>query len=185
MAIETQVERSGLRSHAQTECSMILLVPIRFCLDYDCSYYSGREEADRLIASLRSYVKENGTAEEQIDYVNKEEHRRTALVNQVLALESAPSNGQLSDAQRWREERTKARQEQNSNLWPSGSGKENGTPAGTSEVRLELSRGRLDYSSVIVIWLLMSVYVIHPSCTTPLTDMCFSCCLPGWRNSGS
>jgi hypothetical protein len=108
-------------------------------LDKNSSLPSDREEADRLIASLRSYVKENGTAEEQVDNVNKEEQRRTALINQVSALESAPSNGQLSDAQRWREERTKARQEQKSNLWPGGSGKENGTStgAGTSEVRLE------------------------------------------------
>ncbi|KAG0593189.1 hypothetical protein KC19_1G310100 [Ceratodon purpureus] len=94
-----------------------------------------REEADRLIASLRSYVKENGTAEEQADNAIREEQRRAALGNQFPALESAPSNGQLSDAQRWREERTKARQEQKSNLFPGGPGKENGTPtgAGTSE----------------------------------------------------
>lgn len=107
-------------------------------MDKNSSRPSDREEADRLIASLRSYQK-NITAEEQVDNVNKEEQRRTALINQVPALESAPSNGQLSDAQRWREERTKARQEQKSNLWPGGSGKENGTStgAGTSEVRLE------------------------------------------------
>lgn len=95
-----------------------------------------REEADRLIASFKSYSKENGTAEEQVDHVNTEE-QRTTHVNHVPALESAPSNGQLSDAQRWREERTKARQEQKSNHWPGDFGKENGTPteAGASEVQ--------------------------------------------------
>ncbi|XP_024370390.1 uncharacterized protein [Physcomitrium patens] len=85
------------------------------------------EEADRLIASLRSF-KQTGAAEEQVDHVSKEP--KTANVNQVPALESAPSSGQLSDAQRWREERTKARQEQKSSLWLGGSGKENGTRAG-------------------------------------------------------
>lgn len=112
-------------------------MPMSLYFDYNSCLPSGREEAEKLIASLRSYVKENGTAEEQGDHVNNEGQRRTALMNPVLALESAPSNGQLSDAQRWREERTKARQEQKSNPWLGGSGKENGSPtgAGTSEVR--------------------------------------------------
>lgn len=119
---------------------------------------SDREEAEKLIASLRSYVKENGTGEEQVDHVNNEGQRRPPIMTPApaLALESAPSNGQLTDAQRWREERTKARQEQKSNLWPGGSGKENGTPtgAGTSEVRQEYNRNSLNCNLLCIIFLI-------------------------------
>ena len=99
-----------------------------------------REEADRLIGILRSSVKENGIGEEGLD--NAINEGRTAITNQVInqvtAFESTPNNGSRSDAQRWREERTKARQEQKTSGWGGGSGLENCAPteAGPSEVSL-------------------------------------------------
>lgn len=93
-----------------------------------------REEADRLIEILRSSVAENGIAGKKPEPVTAEV--RSSVINQVTTFEATPNNGPQSDAQRWREELTKARQEQKSNLWSGGSGKENGTSTagGTSEV---------------------------------------------------
>jgi hypothetical protein len=99
-----------------------------------------REEADRLIGILRSSVKENGIGEEGLD--NAINEGRTAITNQVTkqvtAFESTPNSGPQSDAQRWREERTKARQEQKASGWGGGSGLEDCAPteAGPSEVSL-------------------------------------------------
>ena len=98
-----------------------------------------REEADRLIGILRSSVKENGIGEEKID--NAIDEGRIAITNQVTkqvtVFESTPNNGPQSDAQRWREERTKARQEQKTCGWMGGSGLEDHAPtgAGPSEVQ--------------------------------------------------
>lgn len=101
---------------------------------------TNRDEADRLIGILRSSVKENGIGEEKID--NAIDEGRIAITNQVTnqltAFEFTPNNGQRSDAQRWREERTKARQEQKTSGWGGGPGLEDCTPtqAGPFEVQL-------------------------------------------------
>lgn len=84
-------------------------------------------------------MKENGIGEEKID--NAINEGRIAITNQVTnqvtAFESTPNNGPQSDAQRWREERTKARLEQKTSGWMGGSRLEDHTPAeaGPSEVQ--------------------------------------------------
>jgi hypothetical protein len=102
-----------------------------------------REEADRLIGILRSSVVDNGvdvkkaaaaaaaTTHEVKPCTPNTIHRTRSPANGAQH-----SNGALSDAQRWREELTKNRQEQKFKFWPVGFDSENhaSPAAGGSEV---------------------------------------------------
>lgn len=101
-----------------------------------------REEADRLIGILRSSVVDNGVDVKKAAAAAASTHEVKPCTPNTLHRTRSPangaqhSNGVLSDAQRWREELTKNRQEQKFKFWPVGFDSENhASPAvGGSEV---------------------------------------------------
>ncbi len=101
-----------------------------------------REEADRLIGILRSSVVDNGVDVKKAAAAAATTHEVKPFTPNTLHRTRSPangaqqSNGVLSDAQRWREELTKNRQEQKFKFWPVGFDSENhaSPAAGGSEV---------------------------------------------------
>jgi hypothetical protein len=90
-----------------------------------------REEADRLIGILRSSVVDNGVDVKKPAAAAATTHEVKPCTPNTLHRTRSPangaqhSNGVLSDAQRWREELTKNRQEQKFKFWPVGFDSEN------------------------------------------------------------